>query len=502
MKKYIALILAFVMVCTLALSGCNNNQTDPTNAPTNGQNDATAAPTEPADEVHLWDGIYEETTIGLKTFYRFNEDGTYYGWFFDGGVSEAGTYEVVDKEMNYRPEGLPEGESDSAEASETAAQVIITTSYQGKVTEMAYANDTLCDVTIGGMAGYRFMHHNASYEYVPENEEVALVVYTYYADNKAGNSLTLYHNKTFVDYTGEVGVEGTWEKDSEFGFTLTGEDGTVTMLAIDGHDAIYGEVILKDQIIDEGAPQVINSYRVEETQIGIEIPVGVRIDCYSDATCQLVVEIAMIGAEIVADAGTYELDELMYTPTFHFASLGDIVSEPDFAGATETGLPVNITLQGSVDAIDADGNVTPMTFDCVLAGTATATAVPTPAAPTLITRWEVLQIWTEGLPMPVDFYIDCYSDGSCMAYIYVSFVDSNIPLDFGTYSINEAYGFDLVFGVAGNVTGQPDYATATADNLTINTAFKGTYELPQEDGSVLTLTVDTVASGPAFLVTE
>ena len=63
--------------------------------------------------------------------------------------------------------------------------------------------------------------------------------------------------------------------------------------------------------------------------------------------------------------------------------------------------------------------------------------------------------------------------------------------------MDEAYGFHFQFKAAGEVTGEPDYANATADNLTINVAFKLAMDLPQEDGSVIPLDIDLTASGPA-----
>lgn len=499
MKKALAMLLSMALVLSFVLTGCGEKPTDGSAPP-----DSSSPSPSSAGEAKLTDGIYEETTIGLKTFYRFNEDGTYYALFFGGGVIEAGTYEVVDKEAKYRPEGLSEEESPTAESSETAPQTIVTTSYQGAVTEIAYANDTLQDCDLGGMAGYRFLHHNAEYNYVAADEEQPLPIYTFYADNKSGNSLTLYHSKTFIDYTGDVGVEGTWEKTSEFAFSLTDENGNTATLAIDGDNAIYGDKTLSSKIVNEGEPIVINTYRVDETEVGLPMPVALRIDCYDNSTCKLIVEVAAANQELEADTGTYELDELMYSPTFYFARLGDIACEPDFDHATESGLPVNIPVKGDVETTDAAGIVTPMTLDAVLTGTATADAVPTStgsSAKQLTNSFKAEGAET-GLPMPVDFHIDCFSDGTCTANIYVSFTDQDIPLDEGTFTVDEAYGFHFQFEAAGAAEGVPDYATATADNLTVNVAFKLAMDLPQEDGSVIPLDIDLTASGPAVAVEQ
>lgn len=485
MKKSLAMLLSAAVALSLLLAGCGETAPDSSQTPEES----------PAAQAALTDGIYEETTIGLKTFYRFNEDGTYYALFFNGGVIEAGTYEVVDKEMEYREEGP----DDTAAATLTAPQTIVTTSYQGVVTEIAYADDTLQDCNLGGMAGYRFLHHNAEYDYVPADEEQSLPIYTFYGDNLVGNSLTLYHDKTFVDYTGDVGVEGTWEKNGDFAFTLTDEDGNTYTLAIDGNNAIYNGKTLSDTIINEGEPIVINTYRQDDAQVGLPMPVGLRIDCYDNSTCKLIVEVAVVGQELEVDSGTYELAELMYTPTFHFKTLGDISSEPDFDHATESGLPVGIPVKGELEMVDEAGTVTQLTLDSVLSGTATAEAVPTSTAGdvSLITSFKADGAET-GLPMPVDFHIDCFSDGTCTANIYVAFTDQDIPLDVGTYTIDEAYAFHFQFQTAGATDGEPDYATATADNLTINVPFKLVMDLPQEDGSVIPLNIDLVASGPAF----
>lgn len=490
MKKALAMLLSMTLVLSFMLAGCGEKPADGSAPPDSSS---------PTGEAKLTDGIYEETTIGLKTFYRFNEDGTYYALFFNGGVIEAGTYEVVDKEKEYREEGP----DDKAAATLKAPQTIVTTSYQGVVTEIAYADDTLQDCELAGMAGYRFLHHNAEYNYVPADEEQPLPIYTFYADNLAGNTLTLYHNKTFIDYTGDVGVEGTWEKTSEFAFSMTDENGNTATLAIDGDSAIYGDKTLSSKIVNEGEPQVINTYRVDETEVGLPMPVALRIDCYDNSTCKLIVEVAVANQELEADNGTYELDDLMYSPTFHFAKLGDIACEPDFDHATESGLPVNIPVKGSVEVTDAAGTVTPMTLDAVLAGTATADAVPTSvgSVKTMTNSFKAEGAET-GLPMPVDFHIDCFSDGTCTANIYVSFIDQDIPLDEGTFTVDEAYGFHFQFKAAGAVEGTPDYATATADNLTINVAFKLAMDLPQEDGSVIPLDIDLIASGPAIAAAE
>lgn len=490
MKKALAMLLSLSLMLCFLLVGCGGEPAESSAPPEESPSDTGS----PAGSTAMTDGIYEETTIGMKTFYRFNEDGTYYALFFGGSVVEAGTYEVTDKETEYREEGTT-GET---AATLKSSQTVVTTSYQGVVTEIAYADDTLQDCNLGGMAGYRFLHHNAEYSYDAASEEQPLPIYTFYADNLSGNSLTLYHNKTFIDYTGDVGVEGTWEKTSEFAFSMTDENGNTSTLAIDGDNAVYNDKTLSSKIVNEGEPIVINTYRVDETEVGLPMPVALRIDCYDNSTCKLIVEVAAVGQELEADNGTYELDELMYSPTFHFTNLGDIACEPDFDHATESGLPVNIPVKGEVETTDEAGTVTTMTLDAVLTGTATADAAPTSAgsAKELTNSFKAESAET-GLPMPVDFHIDCFSDGTCTANIYVSFTDQDIPLDAGTFTVDEAYGFHFQFEAAGAVEGEPDYATATADNLTINVPFKLAMDLPQEDGSVIPLDIDLTASGPA-----
>lgn len=488
MKKLFALLLCAAMVLAMAACGAEPAPTDSV--------EPSATTGEPA-EVSITDGIYEETTIGMKTFYRFNEDGTYYGWFFEGGVSEAGTYEIVDKEIDYREEGHEEGETAPVK---TAPQIIITTSYQGAVTEIPYAEDTLMDVTIGGMAGYRFMHHNAEYEYIPENEEMPLVVYTYYANNESGSTLTLYHDLTFVDYTGEIGVEGTWKKTADNTFTLTDENGVVTDLVIDGSNATYGEVALRDKIIVEGEAVVITTYRVDETEVGLPMPVALRLDCYSDGSVQLVMEIAAIGAEVPVDAGTHSVDGATFYTTFAFDTLGAVDAAVDYENASVEGIPATVTIKGDIE-FEMDGTVTPLSIDAVLAGMITANSIPTPPEVTVLSVFDAPDI-AVGLPMNVDFHIACLSDGSCTAYITSPFFPAEMPeviLDYGTYTVDEAYGINFVFAGAGEVRGEPDYATATADGLTVNIAYKVTIPAA-EDGSSGEFNIDTTASGQAVVL--
>lgn len=230
-KKLVAMCMLFALGMTTVMSGCGKEQ----------EKNAE----EQKKENPLVTGVYkaEEADL-LNSFVRFNEDGTYYAKYFDGGILEAGTYELLDEEMEYfTSPGADEDyatEEDNEKA--VASQVVVLTTYQGNVQKVAYAEDALKDMTLGGFAGHRNLPHNADYEYDPAVDELPVAIVSLCADDDAGASLTLYHDKTFVDYTGETGEEGTWEKNEDGTYSLTSEDAVYTLeVADDGNSAEYNK---------------------------------------------------------------------------------------------------------------------------------------------------------------------------------------------------------------------------------------------------------------------
>lgn len=359
----LALILAFSLLTLSACGGKNNDEpSDPAPA------DDVQTPLEdeaPTGETAITDGYYKTDISGLPSFYHFSEDGTYYGYFFDGGVTDAGTYEILDKSMDYY-ETYNDGVADEA-SKKTAAQVITLTSYVGGgVTEIPFDGDRLCDFTAGGMSSHVFMDHDAAFAYNADEMEPAIAVQTLYAGNDAGMTLTLYHNRSFVDYTGESRVGGTWDQTTG-GYELTAEDGTKLTLTLTDGGASYdknGETVeLSNKLMAaEVVAEFVPDAAVPVTGVpGMEGPSDceVKLLVYGNDTMELITDI--FGNEVVVDKGTYTLDTSGPIPgyAFTFESAGELASEPDYASATESS--INLSLSYAVTdaacSVDVGGNV-------------------------------------------------------------------------------------------------------------------------------------------------
>ncbi len=255
----------------------------------------------------LTDGYYfyqGDQTGGLPCFFRFNEDGSYYGKFFGGGMTEAGNYVVIDKEMEYALT------ADENSEKAIATQVIVLTNYAtGTTQELAYANDTICDATLGGMSNHITLEHKADYVYVAEVEEMPIAVQTFYYENDTGSSLTLYHDRSFNDFT-NAWDEGTWTLNDGV-FTLTCEDGVFTLtISENGQTATY---VKGDETLELSATTGSELYAYRATVMPAELPmdVDVALKCKADGSCELTVSHIAFG-EVVVDQGTWEIANMVF----------------------------------------------------------------------------------------------------------------------------------------------------------------------------------------------
>lgn len=338
-RKFILAVGAAVAAVSLLFTGCMSGEES-------GSSPSSAAVSQ--TEAAITDGYYTTSVSNLPCFLHFNEDNTYYASYFDGGVTDAGTYEVQDKEMDYY-ETYNEGVADES-SKKTAKQVVVLTSYAGGVVqEIAFDGDRLCDFTMGGMSSHAFMDHDAAYVYVAEDMEPAIVVQTLYAGNDSGMTLTLYHDRSFVDYTGEARVAGSWAP-AENGYTLTTDEGEEWMLTMDGQNAVClrdGEEQALTTSVVEGS--VIASFTSAEavpvTGVpGMDGPVdaAVTLTVYDDGTAELVANI--YDNDVVVDRGTCQVDASGQIPAyvFTFENAGELAAEPDYASATASSIVLNL----------------------------------------------------------------------------------------------------------------------------------------------------------------
>lgn len=382
-RKSMAIMMAAALCASMLLAGCGAEQAA-SQAETDAVQEETAESEEEASgEAQMWDGYYKEDSTGLLSFVHFNEDGTYYAKYFDGGVMEAGTWKLLEEEMEYFADGGADEDFNTEEdnTKATATQVVELTSYaDGKAVKVAYENDQLCDMSLGGMANHRTMTHDAEYAYNPDTDETAIELFVFYADNNIGSNFILSHNRTFVDVTGDAFLDGSWEMKEAGVYALTYADGSEAALTVaqDGKSAVLSkadgdEVELKDTYEETGdlSDAVVLSLTAEDAQVGLPMGVNLRVDIYSDDTCKLIVEVEQVDAELEADQGTCSLDTSNYKYTFHFEKAGELVSEPDYANATPEGMGMTLSYKADTE-VEFSGNLTPLSIDAVLEGEVTA----------------------------------------------------------------------------------------------------------------------------------
>ncbi len=506
-KSISALFLTVVLSAAMLLGGCGDNADQQESSQgseiVEGSSESESTSEVPV-EVQIWSGYYQDTSTGLLSFVRFNEDGSYYVKYFDGGVLEAGTYRVLDEEMEYFADGGADDdfttEEDNTKA--TAPQVVELTSYKtGEVVRIAYANDQLCDMSLGGMANHRTLTHDAEYAYNPDTDETAIELFVFYAGSSMGSNFILSHNRTFTDVTGDTFLDGSWEMKEAGVYALTYSDGTEATLTVeaDGKNAVLAkaggeELALRDTFEESGDPAgtVVLSLTAEDAQVGLPMGVNLRLDCYGDNTCKLIVEVAQVGAELEADKGTYSVSET-FQYTFNFEKAGEITGTPDYASATETSLDVAAAYKADVE-VEFNGAQTPLSIDSELKGTYVMGGEASAQAAEVVNTLTVEDAQV-GLPMGVNLRVDIYSDDTCKLIVEVAQVEAELEADQGTCSLDETtFKYTFNFEKAGELTSEPDYASATAEGLGMTLAYKADTEV-EFNGAATPLSIDVVLEG-------
>lgn len=493
MKKLFSLLTALVMaVCLFA--GCGDSSSTPAS-------DSAGTPEPASGETKITDGYYYLDIEVPLTWVHFNEDGTYYMKCFAGSVLDAGTWELVDEPTEHYVDTNGNGFADDDERGTTvqSPQSVVMTSYStGTPVYVAYEDDTLCDMVLGGgLSNHRFLWHKADYEYNADVDETAIQLFVFYANNDIASNFILNHNRTFEDVTGDTFDSGMWEMTGAGEYALTydfGGTGTLTVEA-NGKSGVLTrdgvELALRDDYKEAaGGIATVMSLRAEDVTVP-ELPmtVNVRLDGYSDGACEMIVEVAQVGAELIVDQGTFEVSPAM-EPTFHFDTAGDIVGAPDYGAATPDGIPFTVTYSAAVET-EFNGSTTAMTLDAEVTGIYNPNAAAAEAQVVASFRMDDAET---GLPMPVGLRIDCYDDNTAKLIVEVAQVGAELEADAGTYEISPAMQFTFSFDTAGEVVGEPDYGSATETSIDVNVAYAAAVEV-EFNGTTTPLTIDSTLSG-------
>ena len=348
----------------------------------------------------------DELGSGLPCFIHFKDDGTYYIAFYGGAFKDAGTYELVEEELDYMDATVddPNGAYLDPASKKTAPAYIQLNSYTDVVTMNWVASGEmeptdklpLVDGTIPiGSSMTALVTFKADEDYgdpngIESNFRVEIV--KLYAENNETKTFVLYHDGTYEDLTGTGFAGGTYEFGDTDGTYLLTDDlsGETVTLTINGD----GTATFGDRTFTES----VKSDRTFEGTLAISTITGEHKDYLSavldgqsmdlelrcnaaDGTFQLIGSGSYMGGavaleNIVLGSGTYTEEPdptyLNAIPKFTFAAEGTgIAIESSVAVGTEATYTLSVTFAEAPTVINAMGG----SFNVNFNGTATLTLV-------------------------------------------------------------------------------------------------------------------------------
>lgn len=455
MKKARILLIAIVLaIVSVAAVGCKDG----------------------AKQAKVTDGIFEDSlSFGGATYsstIKFKENGEYFTGYLVAagqGTFDAGEWEVIEKSKDYTDPG-PDYDVTKTEDNVacTASKVVKLTSFvTGESVEYAYDRNTIWEVDCGSGAKNRKFEHKADKEY-DETEEVGVIVKKFYFENKEGSSITLYHDKSFSDYTGETAVDGTWTKVSATVFTLNGEDGEVFTLTVSADGKTATLKVSDTETLDLSSSLFSEAYKFEGTAsdvagkiqgaYDVDATAEVELVCYDNDTFELSIVVtkgAMFTSEsLIVAAGTYSVDNNVFSFTFEG-------NDAPIKTTTVDGFAkLNYTFSGSYN----DGGVSVTAFTVELSCEVVAIS-------------HTFESTTSTIPYSGTAKVLCYNDGTFVVKVNVAGNESEI--DSGTYTTaaNAKFGsygiLDFTFTFTKGKVSDVSTATTTAalNGATIDVTF-------------------------------
>ena len=428
-----------------------------------------------AEEPKMTDGYYFYLIpdMGISSFVHFNEDGTYYASYLGGASLDAGTYEVVDQTVEYFEDLDGDGVADSEGGQTlTADKAVILRSFLSTGEQViAFADDTLMDMDLAGMAHHRNLAHKADYAYNPVVDETPITIAEFYAHGSTGDAIFFGHDGSFTDGTGDMLRFGTWTVADPDTYDLLFDDETTGTFAFNA-DHTAATMTVGDEVTELvadvnaaalGAPLYFlnGSLEIENPEYGT-IPYDLAGEMYADNTVKL--QIVAYGNAIDLDQGTWALADNGYTINFVFDNAGEIASALNMETYAVT---VHYVYNGS-----ANGDI-----DCELLLTGNEEAAAAEPAVQFTLAGEFAVEHPDYGTLTYEVKGNMYDDGTVQMTIGAYGNDSD--LDQGTWGLEEnGYTVKFVFEKAGEILSDLNFET---QEVTVHYVLAGTEQAGDVD---------------------
>lgn len=361
MKKNLMYFISFIIVVCLSMvmvAGCSKKdneeptvtETTPSQEPVVTEEPMEAPKsTDPLDMITDGYYVYSFFAEGYGDFthyFRFYEadpvlGSVFYAGFSNNQMNFSGTYTVEKADRNYevsanREDLIAEKEKQTG----TAPYTVTFYDWNGNVIDSCGFDGTILyndlkQISASGSGPVVYNHdtEGTASKFADTYEAETGVAYLdFVADDDAVSTLTLFHNKTYVDLM-DIMVEGTWsmvaDTNGGYDYTLMPNDATdtraVLLVAADQSTGVYtpegGEAVAMTNTSLTGpklAYKFDGVYHVEQYSADANL----ALKLYEDGNCELIATI--FSSEAVIDTGTYVING--YTMDFTMEKAGVLQS--------------------------------------------------------------------------------------------------------------------------------------------------------------------------------
>lgn len=108
---------------------------------------------------------------------------------------------------------------------------------------------------------------------------------------------------------------------------------------------------------------------------------------------------------------------------------------------------------------------------------------------------ENVQVATADTTMGANLTLNCYDDGTCVLLVNITAIGMELEADKGTYTVADVFNYTFNFETAGEIVGQPDWASATTSGIGVNVPYAATV---QAMGSDLVIDASWLARLPSL----